>query len=273
MTTYAIGDLHGCLEPLERLLDKLRFDTSADSVWFVGDLINRGPQSLQTLRYVKNLGDSAVAVLGNHDLHLLAVKAGSRKPSAKDTLNVILEAEDCERLCDWLRSRPLLHFDANLNTTMVHAGILPGWDLALAQQLAREVENKLRADDYLDFLLEMYGNKPAQWREDLTGADRLRFIINCFTRMRYVHRDAINRLDFTFNGPPKDAPENLIPWHLARKPKLNGGQLVFGHWSSLEGKAGKAAKQGVVALDMGCVWGGRLAAINIESGEMTEVSA
>lgn len=272
MTTYAIGDLHGCLNPLERLLDKLHFNPSQDTLWFVGDLINRGPESLQTLRYVKALEDSAITVLGNHDLHLLAAKAGSRKPSAKDTLNEILEAEDCEELCNWLRRRPLLHHDANLNTTMVHAGILPGWNLALACSLARDVEKKLAADDYLDFLLNMYGNKPALWSEDIKGIGKLRFAINCFTRMRYVHTDCTSKLDFSCNGPPAAAPAELIPWHLARKPRLKGGSLLFGHWASLEGNAGSAAKHGVVALDKGCVWGGSLMALDIQSGETTEVS-
>lgn len=266
MTTYAIGDLQGCLDPLKKLLDKIQFDSAKDTLWFAGDLINRGPQSLETLRFVRDLGELAITVLGNHDLHLLAVKAGTRKPSAKDTLKDILEAPDTQELCDWLRRLPLLHHNPELGLTLVHAGLHPAWDLHTATMLAREVERQLAADDYLEFLTHMYGNSPDNWLPELQGYDRLRFAINCFTRMRYVYRSG--KLDFSCNGPPQDAPEDLIPWFNATNRQNGDLSIVFGHWSSL----GVINKLRIHALDTGCVWGGCLSAMALETLEMTQVS-
>lgn len=269
MTTYAIGDLQGCLDPLLELLDKLGYDAQHDTLWFAGDLINRGPQSLESLRFVKALGDNAITVLGNHDLHLLAALAGVRKPSRKDTLQEILDAPDCNELCDWLRHLPLMHSDDQLQTTMVHAGIYPSWDLPAAQQLANEVEQQLRADDYMDFLSDMYGNQPAQWYPSLSGYDRLRFVVNCFTRMRYLHRDGSMNLDVTCH--PDNAPEELVPWFRYQERQPLDHAIVFGHWSTVgDTQQGIDQHQNVHALDRGCVWGGSLAAIELPTMRIVE---
>lgn len=265
MTTYAIGDLHGCLAPLEKLLDKIRFDPGTDKIWFVGDIINRGPQSLATLRYVKNLGDSAITVLGNHDLHLLACIHGIREPGGRDTLKKILVADDLPELTDWLRHLPLLHCSKKLGFVLVHAGIHPKWDLATAEDMAAELETVLRSEDYVDFLQRMYGNRPAQWTKKLGKHRRRRFAINAFTRMRYCNEDA--ELDFTFNGPPNKAPKVLIPWYAVPKRKKIEATIVFGHWSSHPG----FRVSNVLPMDRGCVWGGSLAAYALETGVTTTV--
>lgn len=258
MTTYAIGDLHGCLTPLRRLLDKLAFDPGKDRLWFVGDLVNRGPESLQTLRFVRNLGDSAITVLGNHDLHLLAVVHGIRKASGKDTLDAILTAPDRDELCDWLAAQPLLHVDKTLNHVLVHAGIHPAWSLKRARKLNNEL-HVLLTQDLKDFLGYMYGNEPARWRKDLPDQQRRRFAINAFTRMRYCHSDG--SLDFDFNGPPAKAPASLQPWHQLERCKPLKKTIVFGHWSSHPG----ICREGIVPIDRGCVWGGDLVAYAIET--------
>lgn len=258
MTTYVVGDLQGCLSPLERLLDKLQFDPAQDKLWFVGDLVNRGPKSLQTLRYVKSLGDAAITVLGNHDLHLLAVAAGHRKLSSKDTLKRILCAPDRDELLDWLIAQPLLHTDKKLKHTLVHAGIHPYWSLKLATRLADKLHKALTTDPDSLFL-NMYGNTPAYWSRDLKKHNRNRFAINVFTRMRYCHLDGA--LDLEFNGNPGFAPKHLRPWYALsdRKPLKN--RIIFGHWSS-HPAIGPAA---VMPTDRGCVWGGCLSAYAIET--------
>lgn len=260
MTTYVIGDLQGCLDPLEQLLDKVRFDPSCDRIWFVGDLINRGPQSLQTLRYVKALGKSAITVLGNHDLHLLAVVHGYRKPSSKDTLKRILSAPDRDELCDWLAARPLLHTDMDLGHTLVHAGIHPRWSLKRATRLANKVHKALVNEP--DALFEtMYGNTPANWSKGLAKEDRNRFAINVFTRMRYCHADGT--LDFDYNGSPAAAPKHLYPWYAVPDRKKLPTRVIFGHWSSHP----SMSPLHVMPTDRGCVWGGSLSAYAIERGE------
>jgi len=259
MTTYVVGDLQGCLDPLKRLLEHIRFDSTKDKLWFAGDLINRGPQSLDTLRFVQQLGDMAITVLGNHDLHLLAVKVGLRKVSPRDTLQEILAAPDAEQLCDWLRRRPLLHHDEVTNCTMVHAGLHPAWDLGTARALALELEKKFAADDYHYFLPEVYGDSPIQWHVELAGSERMRFALNCFTRMRYITQSG--KLDFSFNGPPASAPRELVPWFDMPQRQNKNTKILFGHWSSL----GDLNRQGIYALDKGCVWGGSLAAISLDS--------
>jgi len=265
MTTFVIGDLHGCLSPLERLLDKVHFAPGTDELWFVGDLINRGPQSLETLRFVKSLGNDAICVLGNHDLHLLAVINGIRKTGGRDTLDDILAAEDLHELTHWLRHLPLLHHSAELEITMVHAGIHPKWDLALAKLMASEVENALRADSYVEFLQRMYGNKPAKWSRKLGKHRRRRFAINAFTRMRFCTRKG--ELDFTQTCAPAKAPKNLVPWYAVPGRKAIDGRILFGHWSSHPG----FAVSNVVPLDRGAVWGGSLVALALETGVTTTV--
>lgn len=265
MTTFVIGDLHGCLTPLERLLDKVNFASGEDKLWFVGDLINRGPQSLATLRFIKSLGDDAICVLGNHDLHLLAVIHGIRGTGGKDTIDEILEASDLEELTDWLRHRKMLHHCPNLDVTMVHAGIHPKWDLDLAMTLAKELEKALRSDKYVEFLQRMYGNKPANWSKKLGKHRRRRFAINAFTRMRFCTRDA--ELDFTCTSPPAKAPKPLLPWYAVPNRKAIPGRILFGHWSAHPG----FAVSNVVPLDRGAVWGGSLCALALETGVTTTV--
>ena len=258
MTTYAIGDLHGCLSPLQRLLDKLRFDPRLDHLWFVGDLVNRGPQSLATLRYVRELGSSATVVLGNHDLHLLAVASGVRQPSPKDTFERILAASDRDELLDWLRHRQFLHHDPGLGCLLVHAGIHPAWNLATSQALAHELEGVLRSSKYVRFLERMYGNEPDVWTGKLKKHERRRLAVNVMTRMRYCNTRGL--LDFSFNGPPARADKKLQPWHNFPGRIFDQTRVIFGHWSSHPAMSGPQ----VVPIDRGCVWGGTLTAYAID---------
>ncbi|MEE4377604.1 MAG: symmetrical bis(5'-nucleosyl)-tetraphosphatase [Candidatus Competibacteraceae bacterium] len=261
MAVYAIGDVQGCYDPLQRLLEQLRFDPAQDMLWFAGDLVNRGPQSLQVLRLVQSLGDRAVTVLGNHDLTLLVVAAGYRQARRKDTFDSILNAPDREALLDWLRQCPLLHHDAALGFTMVHAGLAPQWDLAQAQACAMELETALRGPDYLEFLAQMFGNKPVRWTNSLTGIKRLRFIVNALTRMRFCHRDGT--LEFTQKGPPGSQPKSLLPWFEVPKRRNADLNVVFGHWAAL----GYYRTHGIYAMDSGCVWGKRLTALCLDEPE------
>lgn len=258
MTTYVIGDLQGCLTPLRQLLDKLAFDPASDRLWFVGDLVNRGPESLQTLRFVRDLGDSAITVLGNHDLHLLAVVHGVRKSSGKDTLDDIVKAPDRDELCHWLAARPLLHIDRELNHVLVHAGIHPHWSLKRARKLNDELQQVL-THDLAEFLGYMYGNTPANWSKQLPEQERRRFAINAFTRMRYCHADG--SLDFDYNGPPAKAAAPLQPWYQVARRKPLKKTIVFGHWSSHPA----ICREGIIPTDRGCVWGGDLTAYAIET--------
>jgi len=255
LTVYAIGDVQGCYDPLQRLLEQLRFDPTQDMLWFAGDLVNRGPQSLQVLRLVQSLGDRAVTVLGNHDLTLLVVAAGFRQARRKDTFDSILNAPDRESLLDWLRHRPLLHHDATLGFTMVHAGLTSQWDLAQAQACAVELETALRGSDYRDFLAQMFGNKPVRWADSLTGIERLRFIVNTLTRMRFCHPDG--SLDLVNKGPPGSQPSPLLPWFEVPERRNADLNVVFGHWAAL----GYHQVPGIYSLDSGCVWGKRLTAL------------
>ncbi len=265
MTTFVIGDLHGCLTPLKRLLDKVQFEPGSDQAWFVGDLVNRGPQSLETLRFVRSMGSDAICVLGNHDLHLLAVIHGIRQTSGKDTLDDILHADDLHELTDWLRHLPLLHHSEELNVTMVHAGIHPDWNLAQAKTLAAEVEKALRSDNYAHHLQRMFGNKPAKWSDTLGKKRRRRFAINAFTRMRFCTKKG--KLDFCQTCAPAKAPENLMPWYAVPDRKEIDGRILFGHWSSHPA----FAVSNVVPLDRGAIWGGSLAALALETGVTTTV--
>jgi bis(5'-nucleosyl)-tetraphosphatase (symmetrical) len=256
MSIYAIGDVQGCYEPLQRLLEKIDFSPENDTLWFVGDLVNRGPQSLETLRFIKNLGTAAISVLGNHDLHLLAVATQHHKPKNQDTLDDILHANDRDELLDWLRHRPLLHHDDNLQITLVHAGILPQWSLAEAQQYASEVENVLQSADGETLLQQLYGNEPACWSDNLQGLARWRFIINAFTRMRYLTQEGC--LELSAKMPLADAPAALIPWYHFSGRVMVQQTIVFGHWAALNGITDNPY---AINIDTGCVWGNRLTAM------------
>ncbi|MEI2781381.1 MAG: symmetrical bis(5'-nucleosyl)-tetraphosphatase [Candidatus Competibacter sp.] len=258
MAVYAIGDIQGCHDPLRRLLDLLRFDPAADTLWLVGDLVNRGPRSVEVLRLLHGLGERVVAVLGNHDLTLLAVAAGRVKPKRKDTFHSILDAPDRAELLDWLRRCPLLHHDPALGFTMVHAGLPPQWDLALAQGCAAEVEGVLRGPLCDEFLGRMFGGEPCRWRDNLTGYDRLRFTVNALTRMRFCAEDGT--LSFSEKGPPGSQRPGLRPWFAAPDRRSADLDLVFGHWAAL----GYYRAPGVIALDSGCVWGNRLTAVRLD---------
>jgi len=266
MAVYAIGDIQGYFDPLRRLLDALRFDPAVDRVWLVGDLVNRGPSSLEVLRFVKGLGEAATAVLGNHDLHLLAVQHAARPRKRRDTLRQVLDASDRDELLGWLRHRPLLHHDPGLGYTLVHAGLAPQWDLATAQACAREVETALRGPEYARFLEQMYGDQPDRWSDTLAGWDRLRFITNCLTRMRYC--DVEGRLDLDAKGSPGAQPAGLVPWFRVPGRRHAGLRVVFGHWSQL----GLMLEEEVIALDTGCVWGGALTAARLDGPERRPVS-
>jgi len=261
VTTWAIGDLHGCLDEFERLLARLDFDPQRDRLWFVGDLVNRGPDSLGCLRCVRAFGDRAITVLGNHDLHLLATAAGMRRVRGKDTFDDVLDAPDRDDLLEWLRRRPLLHRDPALGFTMVHAGLHRDWDLDTAAALAREVESELRKPGCGGLFEYMYGDEPAQWSDDLGIEARIRCIINVMTRMRFCRTDGSVDLDPT--GPPGSQPEGLVPWYEVPGRATAGERIVVGHWSRL----GYLSMRGVHALDAGCLWGGRLTALNLDNPE------
>ncbi|MEM7764852.1 MAG: symmetrical bis(5'-nucleosyl)-tetraphosphatase [Pseudomonadota bacterium] len=259
MAIYAIGDLQGCYDPLLRLLHSLKFDPASDQLWLTGDLVNRGPNSLATLRFVKSLGDSAITVLGNHDLHLLALAERPKRSLVRkrSALNTILHAHDADELLHWLRHRPLLHFDEGRDQALVHAGILPRWSMRKACRRAREVEQVLRGDQHSELLRHMYSNKPAIWRGDLSGAVRWRFIINVFTRMRMITRKG--GLDLKTKGTPDMASAYSKPWFRVAH-KRRDTEVIFGHWSAL----GYFQSHGVVGLDSGCVWGRSLTAVRID---------
>lgn len=262
MTIYAVGDLQGCLDPLLRLLEQAQFEPGQDRLWLVGDLVNRGPKSLQTLRFLYGIRDSIDVVLGNHDLHLLAVAQGVSSLKKSDTLQEILDADDRDELLDWLRRQKLLHHDSQLNIAMCHAGIPPCWSLRQALGYAAEVEAQLQDDDQLrPFLKAMYGNKPDRWDPKLKGMDRLRIITNYFTRMRFCKTDGT--LDFKAKEGLDSAPPSFAPWfsYPRQDPDL---RLLFGHWAALQGRCDAP---GVEALDTGCVWGNSMTLLNLTSGE------
>jgi bis(5'-nucleosyl)-tetraphosphatase (symmetrical) len=261
MAIYAVGDVQGCYDQLMSLLERLDFDTSRDRLWLAGDLVNRGPDSLKTLRFVKGLGESAVAVLGNHDLHLIALAYGNHKHWSSSSLHEVLEAPDRGELVDWLRTRPMLHRDRSLGFAMIHAGLPPQWDLDEAEARARELEATLSGSDCEAFVADMYGNQPDLWDHTLGGIPRLRFITNCFTRMRYC--DPEGRLTFREKGPPGTQAAPYVPWFEVPGRRSAGEPILFGHWSSL----GYRALGDVWALDGGCFWGGTLTALRIDLPE------
>ncbi len=258
MATYLIGDIQGCCTALQRLLAKLEFSPSRDHVFLLGDLVNRGPASLATLRLLQSLGSAATCLLGNHDLHLLAVAHGIRPASRGDTVAELLGAHDREALLDWLRQQQMaVHAQGWL---MVHAGVVPQWDLAQTLALAAEVEAVLRGPDLPAFLRTMYGNEPDHWDEGLSGPGRLRFIVNVLTRIRFC--DAKGRLDFKTKDGAAGARSGFTPWFEAPARRTAATPMAFGHWSTL----GIINRPDLLALDTGCVWGGRLSAMRVDGG-------
>jgi bis(5'-nucleosyl)-tetraphosphatase (symmetrical) len=266
MPTYAIGDIQGCYSALQDLLTLIQFDKNNDTLWFTGDLVNRGPQSLETLRFIKSLGKKQITVLGNHDLHLLAVSHGAHSGSPDDTLQEILAAPDRDELLQWLSQQPLLHHDDSSGFIMVHAGLAASWDLDLAKQLAHEVEQVLQSENNHDFFRHMYGNHPDLWDANLTGYDRLRCITNYFTRARFCYPDG--RLELKNKGKVEHA-EKLIPWFNVPDRKNKNLKIIFGHWAAL---GGVTNTPNVFALDTGCIWGFTLTAMRLEDGELFSVS-
>jgi bis(5'-nucleosyl)-tetraphosphatase (symmetrical) len=264
MATYAIGDLQGCFEPLERLLKSFDFDRSRDRLWFVGDLVNRGPDSLRCLRFVKDLGEGAVTVLGNHDLHLICVAEGVERRRKRDTLDEVLEAADRDELLAWLRHRPLLHVESSW--ALVHAGLLPEWTMERALGLAAEVQTRLRAPDYRSLLERMYGDEPRKWSEELQGIERLRVIINAMTRLRVLEADGAMVLDY--KGEVGDLTDARLPWFDAPQRHSRDHTVVFGHWSAL----GLEMRSDVMGLDSGCVWGRSLTGVRLEDRALFQVA-
>lgn len=262
MAIYAIGDVQGCYDPLRRLLDRLAFEPAHDNLWFVGDLVNRGPQSLEVLRFVKGLGDRAVTVLGNHDLNLLVVAEGVRKPHRGDTLDSILRASDRDELLMWLRHQKLLHTAQGY--AMVHAGLLPQWSISRALELAREAETALRGTDYHQFIRHMYGNEPACWQDALSGYDRLRVIINAMTRMRLC--SAAGVMEFSHKTGLEDAPRGFMPWYEVPGRASRDTPVIFGHWAAL----GLITRRNVLAIDTGCVWGRSLSALRLADRQLVQ---
>ena len=262
MSTYLIGDIHGCYAEFTALLEKVNFDPSTDELWLTGDLVARGPDSLAVLRKVKSLGDSVRLVLGNHDLHILAVYAGISRNKPKDNLAALLAAEDCDSLINWLRRQPLLQVDEEKKLVMAHAGITPQWDIETAAVCARELEAILSSGSYPLFLDAMYGDMPNNWSPELSGLSRLRFSANALTRMRYCFPNG--QLDMICKDTPEKATPPLKPWFTLNGPVRDNYTIVFGHWASLEGKG---TPDGIIGLDTGCCWGGSLTMLRWEDNK------
>jgi len=285
VSTYAIGDLQGCFDEFKALLDAIEFDSARDSLWLLGDLVNRGPSSLATLRFIRKLGDSAKVVLGNHDLHFLAVFYGGHDTRRADTLDELLSAPDVEELAAWLRAQPLIHVDEDLGWLMVHAGVPPLWSREELIELAAEAREFYAGQNGADFFAGMYGNSPVRWNKKLVGLERIRCVVNYLTRMRLVAIDGT--LDFASKGAPNDLPAGFSPWFMQERFGALGLSIAFGHWAALEGDTSFKGSQSVTgandktegflprvaALDTGCVWGRELTALCLETGSRTSVSA
>ena len=263
MATYAVGDIQGCFREFQHLLQMISFDQNSDRLWLVGDLVNRGPQSLEVLRLVRRLGNAAVTVLGNHDLHLLMLAEGKSRLRDDDTLGPILEAPDRAELLAWLRARPMIH--AENGYVMVHAGLLPQWSVPQALALGGEVENALRAPKFRKFLGRMWGGEPKAWRDDLAGWDRLRVIVNAMTRMRFCTAQGV--MEFSTKGGPASAPPGYLPWFDVPARQSAGQTLITGHWSAL----GLKLTPNLLALDSGCLWGGHLSAVRLDDRAVFQV--
>ena len=264
MSTYVVGDIQGCFTPFKHLLERVKFNPDKDRLWSVGDLVNRGPQNLQTLRWFYDHRDNVTLVLGNHDLHLMACSAGARQPSRKDNIDDILEAPDREQLIEWLHFRPLAYHEQGV--TMVHAGIPPIWTTEATLERAWEVENAIQGARCKDFFSEMYGNDPFVWDDSLNGMTRLRVITNYLTRMRYCTRKG--KLDLVSKGPKPEAGaiagKKVAPWFSHKGRLTKGETIIFGHWASLEGMTDDPQ---IIGLDSGCVWGNALTFYKLETGE------
>lgn len=269
MATYAIGDIQGCYDELRQLLKQINFKSDCDTVWFTGDLVNRGPKSLETLRFIKSLNENAITVLGNHDLHLLAVAYAQQKIGRNDTLHEILNAPDRDDLLTWLRHLPLIHSDNNINVTMVHAAIHPEWSIKKAETLAAEVEIVLQSEQHISFYENMYGNQPDIWSDELQSWDRLRFITNVFTRLRFC--DSRGALSFSHKCEPGAQPENLHPWFSSENRRSQNDSILFGHWSTLI-LAKNIQYNNVHPLDTGCLWGGHLTAMRIDDASFSSAT-
>lgn len=265
MATYAIGDIQGCFQSLTALLNRVSFDPAHDRLWLVGDLVNRGPDSLHTLRFVRELGPAAVTVLGNHDLYLLMVAYGAIRNRGKDdTIQAVLDAPDREVLLSWLRTRPLMHVENGF--AMVHAGLLPGWTVEQARALAREVEGALAGPYHSDLLHNMWGSEPAAWSDDLRDYERMRVIVNAMTRMRFCSADGV--MDFKVKGEVTKVPKGYLPWFEVAGRKSADITVVFGHWSAL----GLRIEPNLMALDSGCLWGRELTAVRLEDRAVFQVA-
>jgi bis(5'-nucleosyl)-tetraphosphatase (symmetrical) len=264
MATYAIGDLQGCFFSFVNLLSACRFDPAHDRLWLVGDLINRGPHSLKVLRWMQAHESLTTVVLGNHDLHALAAHEGFIETHRNDTLDELFAAPDRDQLFNWLRQQHLAYADGGY--LMVHAGLLPQWDAAKARMLAQEVETVLRGPEYRNFLAHLYGNLPDIWEENLSGMGRLRIITNAMTRMRICTPEG--RMEFRFKGEPKDIPAGYQPWFEVKSRKNRKDTLIVGHWSAL----GLQLRKRFLALDSGCLWGGKLTAVRLEDRKVFQVS-
>lgn len=272
MATYVVGDIQGCYEPLRRLLDKAAFDPARDRLWSVGDLVNRGPHSLEVLRFAKSLGGAFTSVLGNHDLHFLAIASGAKTDGKVSTLLPLLDAPDCVELFEWVRHLPLVHYEKVATASgrqrflLVHAGLAPGWKLRQARAYAREVEQVLQGPRFLEYLKMMYGDQPDTWSESLTGMERLRVITNVLTRIRFCTPEG--RLDLAVKTEASSAPAGFQPWFAFHDPKP-GKSILFGHWATIDGKTGKSR---IIGLDTGCVWGRCLTLLRLEDGARVSVA-
>ncbi len=264
MTIYALGDIQGCFDALERLLDKIHFDPRVDKLWFAGDLVNRGPKSLDTLRFVKSLGKSAITVLGNHDIHLLALYYGVRPPGKDPTLTQVLDAPDVSELVHWLQQQPLLHIHNHF--ALVHAGIHPHWTIDTALSLARELQEQLSALTRKEDLKNLYGPTSGDWQSEQHSDTRLRYALNIFTRMRFCSPGAI--ADFKHSCPPGEQPEHLVPWFDVSNRVNTDTTILFGHWAAL----GFKQQPGICALDSACVWGQSLTAVDLSDMSVHQVS-
>lgn len=276
MATYAIGDIQGCFHELQDLLALIGFSRKDDQLWFCGDLVNRGPDSMDTLRFIHSLGDRAITVLGNHDLHLLAIAFTTAKQSRKDTLNSILNAPDRDEILHWLRHRVLFHEDKQRGYALVHAGVAPQWNMKTIHSLANEVHEQLRGPNFHDYLGAIYGNKPAVWSEDLRGAERLRCITNYFTRLRYCDKNGV--INFKEKNAPGTQSAPSQPWYSFSNRKSRKTKIIFGHWSTHyltypEVTDPNNTKHQVFPLDTGCLWGGRLTAFRLEDKHVFSVAS